>query len=71
MTNDPSNAYFAFNFQALLFQLLRKGHQALTIVDEEGNDRLLFRELENYNLGVTSWMIFNNFKRFAPRTGKK
>ena len=45
-----------------IFNLLKKSHHALTIVDTHGQDKMLFGPTSNYNLGIISWMIFNNFK---------
>ena len=45
-----------------IFHLLRKSHQALTIVDTHGKNKMLFEAIHNHELGVVSWLIFNNFK---------
>ena len=45
-------------------QILRKAHERLTFVDKHGNLNVLIGETDHYNLGVVSWMLFNNYKRF-------
>ena len=46
------------------FQILRRAQETLTFKDGNGNDELILGQSDYYNLGVVSWMLFKNFKRF-------